>query len=117
MGLVQLTHPPCQLTIYIATIFIALVFSADALANRNQERCSEQENLNHCVDFLTERYTNYSPLEELGACCNQLWELESNCVCEGLKMALGQDFTRAKDLPFLCRLKDIRCHFGSRGSF
>ncbi|XP_050207684.1 2S seed storage albumin protein-like [Mercurialis annua] len=135
-----------KLTILVAT-FIALLFLADASIHRttviiddenpSQQGCSEQvrkqQNLNRCRDFLTERATKegsrgrggyYNQQEDLRACCNQLQGLESQCMCQGLKMAMqqrqmpSQAYRMAQDLPSMCGLKQSRCdEFGSQEIF
>ncbi|XP_059442163.1 2S seed storage albumin protein-like [Corylus avellana] len=134
----------------LAALFAALLLVAHAAAFRttiatvnidedieNQQgrrgvSCREQfhrlQNLNWCQRFMRQqsqfgRYEdgNQQQQQDFQQCCQQLWQMDERCRCEGLRQAVMQQLGQvrgeemqeimesARDLPNQCRLGPQRC--------
>ena len=107
--------------------------------NPRQQQCREQiqrqQNLRHCQMYLAQRRDQYevamvtdqNPQQQqhLRECCQQLQQIDEECRCEGVRMAvrqqqgqrereeMGQVMQMAQDLPSKCNLSPRRCRIQS----
>ncbi|XP_002515708.2 2S seed storage albumin protein-like [Ricinus communis] len=131
--------------------FIALLFLVDASiyrttvivdeedANPSYQSCREQvvmrQYLSPCQEYIRQQVAGlglshgYNP--RLRDCCERIQSMQTQCRCEGLRMAidqqkskgqiLGQDsrqaYNIAQDLPYTCGVSPQKCRFGTRWGF
>ncbi|XP_050220328.1 2S seed storage albumin protein-like [Mercurialis annua] len=111
-----------KLTILLLLAFFFLVDASNAENPIDQKTCSQQierqHNLNHC-----ERYIMKQQQQHVRLCCQQLRQMDSNCICLGLSQVIQQlmqggqiggegaaeAIRVAQNLPALCQLSPSRC--------
>ncbi|KAK2639528.1 hypothetical protein Ddye_027323 [Dipteronia dyeriana] len=114
-------------TIYRTTVVINDEESRSGQQQRCQRQFQEQQQLQQCRSFLSQRIQGYNPRQQqdIQQCCQQLEQLDRECRCPGLEQVtmsqvrqgqLGDHQKRqiietAQRIPSMCGMRSMQCDF------
>ncbi|KAK0600070.1 hypothetical protein LWI29_011353 [Acer saccharum] len=113
-------------TIYRTTVVIDDAEDRSGQQQRCQRQVQEQQELNQCKSFLSQRIKgNPRQQQEIQQCCQQLEQLDRECRCPGLEHVtrsqvrqgqLGDQQRRqliqtAQRIPSMCGIRPTQCDF------